>query len=75
MKPFTMSIDQTLVVKRPVTREFNTVQKSFQESLLKYPGIKEITFSTISPGEKNTWVKRRYIYKRQRKTGIPVFPG
>jgi len=54
---FTMNIDQTLVVKRPVAKEFNTPQISFQESLLKYPGITEITFSTISPGEKNDWVK------------------
>jgi putative ABC transport system permease protein len=54
---FTMNIDQTLVVKRPVAREFNTSQKSFQESLLKFPEVSEITFSTISPGEKNTWVK------------------
>ena len=36
---FTMNIDQTLVVKRPTTREFNTAQKSFQEALLKHPGI------------------------------------
>jgi len=36
---FTMNIDQTLVVKRPTSREFNNVQKSFQEALLKFPGI------------------------------------
>jgi putative ABC transport system permease protein len=70
---FTMSIDQTLVVKRPVTREFNTVQKSFQESLLKYPGIKEITFSTISPGEKNTWVKGGISIKGKEKLGYQFF--
>ena len=29
---FTMNIDQTLVVKRPVDREFNPAQKSFQET-------------------------------------------
>ncbi|MCX6302701.1 MAG: ABC transporter permease [Bacteroidia bacterium] len=54
---FTMDIDQVLVVRRPVAREFNSSQTSFQESLLKIPGITDFTFSTISPGEKNTWVK------------------
>ncbi len=34
---FTMNIDQTLVVKRPVAREFNTSQKSFQEVTFKIP--------------------------------------
>jgi putative ABC transport system permease protein len=54
---FTMDIDQVLVVRRPVAREFNASQTSFQQSLLKIPGITDFTFSTISPGEKNTWVK------------------
>ncbi|MEI8226190.1 MAG: ABC transporter permease [Bacteroidota bacterium] len=54
---FTMNIDQVLVVKRPVAKEFNSAQSAFQESLLKYPGIDEITFSTVTPGEKNGWVK------------------
>jgi putative ABC transport system permease protein len=54
---FTMDIDQVLVVKRPVAKEFNSSQTAFQESLLKYPGISEITFSTVIPGEKNGWVK------------------
>ncbi len=54
---FTMNIDQVLVVRRPVAREFNSSQKSFQESLLNYPGISAITFSTVTPGEKNGWVK------------------
>lgn len=53
----TMNIDQTLVVKRPVAAEFNSGQKAFQESLLKLPEVSEITFSTITPGEKNNWVK------------------
>jgi putative ABC transport system permease protein len=53
----TMNIDQTLVVKRPVAREFNPSQLAFQESILKFPEITDITFSTISPGENNTWVK------------------
>jgi putative ABC transport system permease protein len=70
---FTMSIDQTLVVKRPVAREFNQVQKSFQESLLKYPGVIEITFSTISPGEKNGWVKGGISIKGKEKLGYQLF--
>ncbi len=70
---FTMSIDQTLVVKRPSAREFNNVQKSFQEALLKYPGISEITFSTISPGEKNSWVKGGITLKGKDKLGYQFF--
>jgi putative ABC transport system permease protein len=69
----TMNIDQTLVVKRPTTREFNTAQKSFQEALLKHPGISEITFSTISPGEKNTWVKGGITLKGKEKLGFQFF--
>jgi putative ABC transport system permease protein len=70
---FTMNIDQTLVVKRPSAREFNTVQKSFQEALLKHPGITEITFSTISPGEKNSWVKGGITLKGKEKLGYQFF--
>ena len=54
---FTMNIEQILVVKRPAAKEFNSSQSAFQESLLKNPGITEITFSTVTPGEKNGWVK------------------
>ena len=70
---FTMNIEQTLVVKRPTAREFNTAQKSFQEALLKHPGISEITFSTISPGEKNTWVKGGITLKGKEKLGFQFF--
>jgi len=70
---FTMNIDQTLVVKRPASKEFNNVQKSFQEALLKYPGITEITFSTISPGEKNSWVKGGIALKGKEKLGYQFF--
>lgn len=70
---FTMNIDQTLVVKRPVSKEFNQAQKSFQESLLKYPGINGITFSTISPGEKNGWVKGGISLKGKEKLGYQLF--
>jgi putative ABC transport system permease protein len=70
---FTMNIDQTLVVKRPTSKEFNNGQKSFQEALLKYPGISEITFSTISPGEKNTWVKGGITLKGKEKLGYQFF--
>jgi putative ABC transport system permease protein len=70
---FTMNIDQTLVVKRPTSREFNNGQKSFQEALLKYPGITEITFSTILPGEKNSWVKGGISLKGKEKLGYQFF--
>jgi len=70
---FTMDIEQTLVVKRPVAREFNEAQKSFQESLLTYPGISGITFSTISPGEKNNWVKGGISLKGKETQGIQFF--
>ena len=70
---FTMNIEQILAVKRPVAKEFNPVQKSFQESLLKYPGIDAITFSTISPGEKNGWVKGGISLKGKEKLGYQLF--
>jgi putative ABC transport system permease protein len=70
---FTMNINQTLVVRRPSAKEFNNSQKSFQEALLKYPGISEITFSTISPGEKNTWVKGGITLKGKEKLGYQLF--
>ncbi|MBK7628914.1 MAG: ABC transporter permease [Bacteroidales bacterium] len=70
---FTMNIDQTLVVKRPTARQYNTVQKSFQEALLKHPGVSEITFSTIAPGEKNTWVKGGITIKGKEKLGYQFF--
>jgi putative ABC transport system permease protein len=68
-----MNVDHTLVVKRPVAKEFNEAQKSFQESLLKYPGISGITFSTISPGEKNGWVKGGISIKGKEKLGYQLF--
>lgn len=70
---FTMDIDQIMVVKRPNSREFNSVQKSFQENLLKYPGITGTTFSTISPGEKNNWVKGGIALKGKEKLGFQLF--
>jgi len=70
---FTMNIDQTLVVKRPVAREFNASQKSFQDALLKFPEVSEITFSTISPGEKNTWVKGGITLKGKENLGYQFF--
>jgi putative ABC transport system permease protein len=70
---FSMNIDQTLVVRRPSSKEFNTVQKSFQEALLNYPGISEITFSTVVPGEKNGWVKGGISLKGKEKLGYQFF--
>jgi putative ABC transport system permease protein len=64
---FTMNIDQTLVVKRPVASEFNASSASFQETLLGFPEISEITFSTITPGENNTWVKGGISLKGEDK--------
>jgi putative ABC transport system permease protein len=72
-KALTMNIDQTLVVKRPESKEFNSVQRSFQNALLKIPGISEITFSTISPGEKNGWVKGGITLKGKEKLGYQFF--
>ena len=70
---FTMNLDQTLVVKRPTSQDFNTVQKSFQEAILKHPGVSEITFSTIAPGEKNTWVKGGIALKGKEKLGYQFY--
>jgi putative ABC transport system permease protein len=70
---FTMNIDRTLVVKRPVAREFNTSQKSFQEALLTFPEVSEISFSTIIPGEKNTWVKGGISLKGRESLGYQFF--
>ena len=70
---FTMNINQVLVVKRPVAKEFNSSQKSFQESLLKYPAISEITFSTVIPGEKNDWVKGGITLKGKEKLDYQFF--
>jgi putative ABC transport system permease protein len=70
---FTMNIDQILVVKRPVAREFNQTQKSFDESILKIPGVTALTFSTISPGEKNAWVKGGISIKGKENLGYQFF--
>jgi len=69
----TMNIDQTLVVKRPGAREFNQTQVSFQEALLKLPEISGITYSTITPGEKNTWVKGGIALKGKEKMDYQFF--
>jgi len=70
---FTMDIDQVLVVKRPVARQFNPAQNAFQESILKIPGITDFTFSTISPGEKNSWVKGGIALKGEEKLDFQFF--
>jgi ABC-type antimicrobial peptide transport system, permease component len=70
---FTMNIDQTLVVKRPVAREFNSSQTAFQQSLLTLPEITGITFSTISPGEKNDWVKGGITIKGNNRLEYQIF--
>lgn len=63
----TMEIDNTLVVRRPASSEYNKAQNSFQESFLKIPGVTGYTFSTICPGEKNTWVKGGICLKGEEK--------
>jgi putative ABC transport system permease protein len=70
---FTMNINKTLVVSRPTTKEFNPAQTSFQEALLKLPEISEITYSTIIPGEKNTWVKGGISIKGKETQGFQFF--
>ena len=72
---FTMNIDQTVVVKRPVAREFNPAQKSFQESLLKNPAINADNIFNNLPGGEERMGKRRHFAQRQRKAGISVLPG
>ena len=72
-KALTMDIEQTLVVKRPVDRKFNPSQVSFQESLMRLPDIEEITYSTITPGEKNTWVKGGISLKGKESLGYQFF--
>lgn len=70
---FTMDIDQVLVVKRPVARQFNSSQTAFQESILKIPGVTDYTFSTIIPGEKNNWVKGGISLKGEEKMDYQFF--
>ena len=69
----TMDIQNTVVVKRPASAEFNTAQKSFQESIMKIPGVSAFTFSTICPGEKNTWVKGGIALKGEEKLGYQFY--
>ncbi len=69
----TMDIENTLVVKRPSAAKFNVAQNSFQESVLEIPGVTGYTFSTISPGEKNTWVKGGISLKGEEKLGYQFF--
>jgi len=70
---FNMNIDDVLVVKRPVAKEFNTSQTSFQETLLKFPEVSEITFSTITPGENNTWVKGGISLKGKESIDYQIY--
>jgi putative ABC transport system permease protein len=70
---FTMNIDQVLVVKRPVAKKYNNSQRSFQECLLKIPGISDIAFSTVTPGVKNGWVKGGISLKGKEKSDYQFF--
>lgn len=71
---FSMDIDQTLVVRVPGSKEFNQSQVNFQASLKQIPGIAEITHSTVTPGEKNGWVKGGFhLLGKQTPTEIQMF--
>ncbi len=69
----TMDIDQVLVVKRPTDRKFNSSQNVFQESIEKMPEITGYTYSTITPGEKNGWVKGGISIKGLDKNSDQIF--
>ena len=56
-KALTMDMEQVLVVKMPADWKFNSSQKAFTQTLEKFPEIASSTFSRITPGEKNGWVK------------------
>jgi putative ABC transport system permease protein len=69
----TMDMENILVIKRPTSSAFNTAQNSFQESILRIPGVTGYTFSTISPGEKNSWVKGGISLKGEEKLDYQFF--
>ncbi len=52
-----MGMEQVLVIKRPGARVYNLPQKQFEDKLKQMAGISGISYSTISPGQKNGWVK------------------
>jgi hypothetical protein len=68
-----MDIDQVLVVKRPIARQFNSAQASFQESLLKIPGIMVIHFQQF-PREREQLGERVGFHEGQ-ENWITSFPG
>jgi putative ABC transport system permease protein len=71
---FSMDIEQTLVVKVPGTKEFNQSQINFQTYLKQIPGIAEITYSNITPGEKNGWVKGGiHLSGKESATEVQIF--
>ena len=69
----TMDIDQVLVVKRPTDRKFNSAQNVFQASIEKMPEITGYTYSTITPGEKNSWVKGGISIKGLDKNSDQIY--
>ncbi len=68
-----MNMDQVLTVKRPVDKKYNASQKQFEESLKRIPGITETTYSTITPGEKNGWVKGGIAIKGNDKLSDQLY--
>lgn len=68
-----MNMDQVLTVKRPVDGKYNAAQKQFEESIKRIPGITETTYSTVTPGEKNGWVKGGIAIKGNDKLSDQLF--
>ncbi len=68
-----MNMDQVLTVRRPVDKKYNASQKQFEESLKGIPGITETTYSTITPGEKNGWVKGGIAIKGKDKLSDQLY--
>jgi putative ABC transport system permease protein len=68
-----MNMDQVLTVKRPVDRKYNAAQKQFEESIKRIPGITATTYSTVTPGEKNGWVKGGIAIKGNDKLSDQLY--
>jgi putative ABC transport system permease protein len=56
-KALTMNIEQVLVVKMPAGGKFNSSQNAFRQTIENHPEITSSTYSRITPGDKNSWVK------------------
>ena len=70
---FTMDIDKTLVVKRPPAGLLMCHKHHSRKAFSDFRGIEEITFSTITPGENNTWVKGGICLKGKESTDYQFY--